>query len=264
MVLFRHSILCLLVSSEFSLQSIVSIPRTDTFLLPPGFTSNISSPWLTGTRTSDPSINALLSSAQNASFISYSPEFSRLLGSHPQFELAASRPDEDFAFEGGVWAFDRDEVWFSSSTATFGNQSFISVLSLAENTVTTPDFDPPLKGVNGGYFFNNTAFFTTGGTDAALVAIDPATKKWHTVLNSYFGNQLGFVDDVTWVRKGNFSYAFFTTIGALGPLFAGGPTPFPGAVWRFDPQRGALQSVISRADIQFPNGVRVNAEGTKL
>ena len=264
MTFFHLSFAFFVLLSSASSENIVSIPRQDTFLLPSGFTSNISLPWFNGTRTSDSSINAVLAAAQNASFISYSPEFSKILGTNPQFKLAASRPDEDFAFEGGLWASDRDEVWFTASTATFGNQSFVSILNLANNSVTTPDFDPPLKGVNGGYFFNNTAFFTTIGNDASLVAVDPETKKWSTVLNSYFGNQFGFIDDVTWVQKGNFSYAFFTALGALAPLFSGVPSPFPGAVWRFDPQRGTLQPVIPRADVQFPNGVRVNAQGTKL
>lgn len=38
----------------------------------------------------------------------------------------------------------------------------------------------------------------------------------------------------------------------------------PNAVWRYTPSTQALVPVISRADILGPNGVRVNANGTKL
>ena len=244
--------------------SIVSIPREHTYSLPNGFTSNISLPWTSSTKTSNSSVNSLLASAANASFISYSSDFTSLLGPAPQLKLAASRPTENFAFEAGLWAWDRDEVWFTSSSAQFGNQSFVSILNLKDNTLTTPQFDPPVKGVNGGYYFNKTAYFTTIGSNAGVVAIDPGTKSSKPILNSYFGLPLGFVDDITWMEHDGKAYAFFTTLGSVGALVGGGPSSLPTAVFRFDLQRGTLQPVIPQSDVQFPNGVRVNAKGTKL
>ena len=38
----------------------------------------------------------------------------------------------------------------------------------------------------------------------------------------------------------------------------------PDAIWRFDPQQYNLVPVISRADILISNGIRVNANQTKL
>ncbi|KAL9081454.1 MAG: hypothetical protein Q9157_000012 [Trypethelium eluteriae] len=211
------------------------------------YTSNISLSWISSTHTSDASLNSLLSVATNASFISYSPTFTSLLGPAPQFKLVAACPNQSFAFEAGLWASDRNEVWFTSSSTVYGNQTFVSVLSLQNNTVTTPRFDPPLKGVNGGYYFNKTVYFTTFGTDAGIISIDPHTLSWKTVLNS----------------RGN-AYAFFSTTGSVGALIGGGLSDLPAAIWRFDVLRGTLQPVIPQSDVQFPNGVRVNAEGTKL
>ncbi|KAL9089065.1 MAG: hypothetical protein Q9165_005878 [Trypethelium subeluteriae] len=244
--------------------STIPIPRQDTFLLPDGYTSNISLPWTSSTHTSDTSLNSLLAIASNASFISYSPTFNSLLGPAPEFKLVATRPNESFAFEAGLWAWDRNEVWFTSSSTVYGNQTFVSVLNLLNNNVTTPQFNPPLKGVNGGYYFNKTVYFTTFGTDAGVISIDPHTLSWKTVLNSYYGMQLGFVDDIAWLEwKGN-EYAFFSTDGSFGAFIGGGPSDLPAAIWRFDVLTGTLQPVIPRSDVQFPNGVRVNAEGTKL
>ncbi|KAF2236678.1 hypothetical protein EV356DRAFT_512884 [Viridothelium virens] len=207
------------------------------------YTSNISLSWISSTHTSDASLNSLLSVATNASFISYSPTFTSLLGPAPQFKLVAACPNQSFAFEAGLWASDRNEVWFTSSSTVYGNQTFVSVLSLQNNTVTTPRFDPPLKGVNGGYYFNKTVYFTTFGTDAGIISIDPHTLSWKTVLNSYYGLQLGFVDDIAWLKQE----------GERVRLL------------QYHWQRwGTLQPVIPQSDVQFPNGVRVNAEGTKL
>ena len=45
---------------------------------------------------------------------------------------------------------------------------------------------------------------------------------------------------------------------------SGLPPQLPDAVWRFDPQERSLIPVISRADMLIPNGIRVNANQTKL
>jgi gluconolactonase len=53
----------------------------------------------------------------------------------------------------------------------------------------------------------------------------------------------------------------------IAPRYAPGsgiPPQLLDAVWRFDPQEYNLVPVISRADILIPNGIRVNANQTKL
>ena len=84
------------------------------------------------------------------------------------------------------------------------------------------------------------------------------------MLNSYFGDPLGYVDDLAWMEQGGNAYVFFTVLGNLATILGGAPSGLSPAIWRFDAQRGTLQPVIPQSDVQFPNGVRVNAAGTKL
>ena len=83
-------------------------------------------------------------------------------------------------------------------------------------------------------------------------------------MNSYFGVRFGGPNDVTWVKRGNNSYMFFTD-DPLSQLYAGGEAAvLPDAVWRYDPQEQSIVPVISRADILVPNGITVNADMSKL
>jgi len=69
---------------------------------------------------------------------------------------------------------------------------------------------------------------------------------------------------VTWVKRGNNSYMFFTD-DPLSQVYAGGQSDvLPDAVWRYDPQEQSIVPVISRADMLVPNGITVNAEQSKL
>lgn len=138
----------------------ISISQQDTYLLPNNFSGNLSSHWYSSTKTSNASFNALLQSAQNATFIVYDEEFYSILGDNPQYQLAAERADEDFAYEGGAYAADRGEVWFSGDTEV-PNGSRASVLHLANMTVETPEWSSGLRGVNGAYYFEGIVYYTT-------------------------------------------------------------------------------------------------------
>jgi len=51
----------------------------------------------------------------------------------------------------------------------------------------------------------------------------------------------------------------------LASLYNGGNFPqLPDAVWRYDPQEKTILPVIDRTDVLVPNGIRVNADSTKL
>jgi len=251
-------------------QSVAYIPSQDTYLLPPSFSSNASQSWTQSTKTSNVSLNNVINAAQNASVVVYDDRFESIVGTSPQLQLAAQGPP-GFAAEGGVWAWDRNEVWFASSVVN-SNASRLSVLNLTDNTVVSVNTTgAPIPNPNGGYYFNRTVYFTTAGNQmyaGGVVAINPADKSTITVVNSYFGLRFNFPDDIAWVRQGGNSYMFFTDFGAnnkIYPAVSNNPLPqIENAVWRFDPQQKTLKPVISRADIAIPNGVRVNAEGTKL
>lgn len=259
----------LLVVSHAS--SIAFIPPQDTYLLTSSFSTNVSESWTASTTTTNSSLNSVVNGAQNASFIVYDQGFLSIIGDQPNLTLVEQRADQ-FAAEGGVWAWDRNEVWFSSGV--YENATSIYVLNLSNNTITNPTFTgDPIPNANGGYYYNRTVYFTTAGNAnqvASIVSINPATKVATTIVNSYFGLRFNFVDDVAWVRRGGYSYMFFTDLGDYAmdssyPATANIQKPIiQNAVWRFDPLRQYLRPVIPRSDVAIPNGVRVNAEGTKL
>lgn len=255
--------------------NIASIEEEKAYLLTPTFSGNDTSSfnsWTTTTTTTNASLNRVLHGTQNASFIMYDQEFLSIVGTNSSFKLIEQR-DDAFAAEGGAWAWDRDEVWFSSGVEG-ENATAISILDLGNNTISTPLFSgDPLPNPNGAYYFNKTVYFTTAGNAThagGIVAVNPATKVVTTILNSYFGLRFNYIDDMAWVQKNNKSYMFFTDLGAptltgTFPALADNPAPLlQNAVWRFDPERKSLRPVISRTDVAIPNGVRANYDGTKL
>lgn len=176
----------LLVVSHAS--SIAFIPPQHTYLLTSSFSTNISESWTVSTTTTNFSLNSVVNGAQNASFIVYDQEFSSIIGDQPNLTLVEQRADQ-FAAEGGVWAFDRNEVWFSSGVVGEDATS-IYVLNLSNNTITHPTFTgDPIPNANGGYYYNRTVYFTTAGNAnqvASVVSINPATKVATTIVNLYF------------------------------------------------------------------------------
>lgn len=255
--------------------SVVSIPAEDAYLLTPTFSGDDResfNTWAYTTNTTDSALNVLLHSAKNASLISYDDEFLAIFGTNSSFKLIEERTT-DFAAEGGAWAWDRNEVWFTSGVEGVDATS-VSILNLADNTISTPSFSgDPLPNPNGAYYFNCTVYFTTAGNEThagGIVSVDPATKVVTTILNSYYGFRFNYLDDLAWVQKGSNSYLYFTDLGAPAltktfPALSSNPEEMlQNAIWRFDPQRKSLRPVIPRSDLAIPNGVRVNAEGTKL
>lgn len=98
----------------------------------------------------------------------------------------------------------------------------------------------------------------------SVYAVDPQDGATTIVINSYFGLRFNGPNDMTWVKRGNKSYMFFTD-DPLSYIYDGGQIPvLTDAVWRYDPQEQSLVAMISRADIVVPNGITVNAEQTKL
>lgn len=236
-----------------------------TYLLPPNYVGNLATGFI-DTNTTNTTENLLLASAQKAPFIVYDPEFESIIGTNPTLKLVAER-DTPFAGEAGIWVSDRDEVWFTSNTQN--DSQSLMVLNLTGSALYTPKTSIPIVNPNGGYYFNGTVYIAGTGTFTeapCIYAINPSNGDTSIVLNTYFGLQFNGPNDITWVKQGNKSYMFFTD-DPISERYAPGsgfPPQLPDAVWRFDPQEGSLVPVISRADILIPNGIRVNAEQTKL
>lgn len=255
----------------------VFIPSEYTYLLPTPFQGpqavdgNFSTNYI-NTATVNASINALFKSAQNATYYALDESFYHILGGEtPEIQLIEMRP-ADFAYEAGAWDYDRNQVWFTSEVTS--PPTYVSILDLGTNTVTTPDI-PGLRNVNpnGGYYFEGKMYFAIAGNQSVpngapgVYAIDTVTYEVTPILNSWFGETIEFVDDLTWVKCGVAAQPnlFFSSLDlASDGLHGFSGTSLPDAVYRYSPQTQSLQGVISRADIVDPNGVRSDATGKYL
>jgi gluconolactonase len=245
--------------------AIVSIPPELAYLLPPQYSGELQEAFV-NTNTTNKADNNLLAAAQAAPFVSYDPEFLDIIGKTPTLKLLAERKLA-FAGEAGVWDPDRNEVWFTSNSQD--SSPGLEVLNLQTGKLRVPTTTLPILDPNGGYYFNGTIYITSGGSLAdapCIYAINPATGATSIVLNTYFGLAFNGPNDVTWVKRDNKAYMFFTD-DPISVRYSPGskyPAQLPDAVWRFDPQERSLVPVISRADILIPNGIRVNANMTTL
>ena len=256
----------------------VFIPPEYTYLLPTPFQGpqavdgNFSTNYI-NTVTANASINALFKSAQNATYFALDKTFYEILGGDaPEIQLIQMR-STDFAYEAGAWDYDTNRVWFTSEITS--PPTYVSILDLKPNTITTPEI-PELRNVNynGGYYFQGKMYLAIAGNESVpdvtpgVYAVDTTTYAVTPILNSWFGEALESVDDLTWTTCGTAPTQptlFFTSLnlGASGIKGVGG-TSLPDAVYRFSPLTQSLQAVISRADIVEPNGIRSDATGRHL
>lgn len=195
--------------------SVVSIPYEYTYLLPNSYYSNLSEGFVDTTISSDASINALFASAQNAPFISYSQEFLDIIGPNPQLKLIEEIDTGLFAYEGGIWLYDRNEVWFTSSVQA-GGATTVRALKLDTYEIYEPKISSDLVNPNGATYWNGTVYFATYQSKdypGGIMAVDPATGEVTPALNSYFGLRFNAPDDMVWVRnKAGKEYLFWTDL----------------------------------------------------
>ena len=256
----------------------VFIPSEYTYLLPDPFEGpqtvggNFSTNYI-NTVTANASINALFESAQSATYYALDEEFYDILGGEsPEIHPVQTRTT-DFAYEAGAWDYDTNQVWFVSQITT--PPTYVSILDLETNKIVTPDI-PGLRNINpnGGYYFQGKMYFTVTGNESisngapGIYAVDTTTYMVTPILNSWFGEKLESVDDLTWVKCGAAPTQPNLFFSSLSLEFAGdyglAGTSLPDAVYRFSPQTKSLQAVISRSDIVEPNGVRSDATGKYL
>ena len=253
----------------------LQIPSQDIFLLPRPFNNTFDQPFVNTTDLPAGSkANLTITAARNSSFIVYDDEFSSIIGRIPEVRLLAtsSSPNNSFAFEGGIWVPDLNQVWFTA----FLNPTpgYLSILDLNSSTVFRPNITgAALPNPNGGYYFNGKVYMTTFGdtrTTPAIVAIDPKTYHAEEIVNSYFGLPLNGPDDVTVAvpqKTGGecifFTDFFFNEEGLQAGTFQG-PSQLPYFVWRYTPEDQNLKPVIGPLDIQVPNGIAVDRTNSLL
>ncbi|KAL6251308.1 hypothetical protein RBB50_001516 [Rhinocladiella similis] len=256
--------------------SIVSIPPSDTVLLPATFSSNYSFSFVDTIISPSSAVRASLVQAENATFISYSKAFLDIIGDSPSVRLIAGPLEAEFAYEAGVYVPDLNSVWFTGSDpeetglTSFESPRIVLNINLTSHEVTVPNLTEPVLVANGGTYHDGKVYICHWGNytyAGGILAIDPKTGKTTTVVNSFFGLRLNGPDDIAWTSGPDNSsdpVMFFTDVDYSAQLNFTGPAQLPNAIWRFDPTYNSLQPVISRAEINSPNGIAVSPDGKKL
>lgn len=209
------------------------------------------------------------STATMRPFVAYSDEFEDLLAKDATLELLYTNPDnKPVADEMGIWVWDHNQVWMSSSSVD--NISYTSILNMSDHSVkplVVSSNGIPILNPNGGGYFNGKVYIAGDGNATippAIYEIDPVTHYTRIVVDSYFGLRLNGPNDLTWGCRNNNSWLFFTD-DPLSYYYSNGKYPtIPDATWRWDPKQDTLLPVIDRTDILVPNGIRVNKDSTKL
>ncbi|KAI1618830.1 hypothetical protein EDD36DRAFT_43572 [Exophiala viscosa] len=255
---------------------IVSIPPSDTVVLPATFSSNYSLRFVDTVIPPSSPVDTLLASAENATFISYSQDFLDILGPSPSARRIAGPLEAEFAYEAGAYDPELNSVWFTGSDPTESSlTSYESVrivlnINLTSYEVSVPNLTAPVLVANGGIYHDGKIYICHWGNytyAGGIVAIDPESGNTTTVVNSYFGLRLNGPDDMAWTTgPDNTSdpVMFFSDVDYSALLNFTGPAQLPNAIWRFNPTLNSLQPVISRAEINSPNGIAVSPDGKRL
>ncbi|KAL9085965.1 MAG: hypothetical protein Q9165_007327 [Trypethelium subeluteriae] len=248
----------------------VLVPYEYTYLLPSGFSGNLDSTFVNSTITSDDSINSLLHLASQSPFVAYDREFLDILGpsSSPQL-IEQCPPDNDFAYEAGIWVPERREVWFTSSPQqATAIPSTIYTFNLDTHNVSALNTSGSAIDNTGGTYFEGKVYFSTYRNQQSyrggIISIDANTLHVETVLNSYFGLRFNGIDDIAWAVRENKRFMFFTDFDYTPYIYSNlTPAQMPSNVWRWDASAQVLLPVIGRNDIN-PNGIRVSPDQSTL
>lgn len=151
----------------------------------------------------------------------------------------------------------------------------------------------PIASPGGAYYFHGPIYLALVGNEKELsnvVAVDPDTHVVTLVVNSYFGIELPSADDVivTYTQGSHgiekhivsrqlcllylekclypmnayIRWQYFSTLGLTDydPSVGLADRVLPNVFWKFTPETQTLQSVITRGDVQTPNGVEASKD----
>ncbi|KAL2110440.1 hypothetical protein VUR80DRAFT_1155 [Thermomyces stellatus] len=159
----------------------------------------------------------------------------------------------------------------------FGGPTSMYIISLDNNTATKPELraaeaygsQMPIASPGGAYYFHGPIYLALVGNEKELsnvVAVDPDTHVVTLVVNSYFGIELPSADDVivtyTQGSHGIEKHIYFSTLGLTDydPSVGLADRVLPNVFWKFTPETQTLQSVMTRGDVQTPNGVEASKD----
>lgn len=256
--------------------SVVQLSPQLLYNLPAPFSGiNVNDSFLNTTRTSSSNVNHMLEAANNAPITSFDPDFSRMVGSNPKITLVLEQPGMDFAFEGGGWIPEKNQVWLLS--VLYQVPTHVSILDLATGRVTRPNITGDFANPNGLWYDRGTMYSATIRDNytypGGVTAINTTSLQATYLTNTFFGRLYDFPDDLVITRAGNKKFLLFTDLGR-GALDSGYPgieerekyqvQQNGGGVFRYDFQTKKVKQVLSIQDAAHPNGVRVSPDGRRL
>jgi gluconolactonase len=273
-MLFQFLILTTyILSNTYALNKLVALPLSITsHFEAKNFYRNQSIPFsflnftvITNTEHLNPDENELLDS-RNASFISYSTEFTSIIGSNPQLLLIKQRkPSKQFAHEGGTYIPETNEVWFSANQLPIQNTD-ISSINLITNQIDLLNIYPSIITPNGIHYFEGYVYVCSQGNKtipAAIYAVNPTTHISKLIVNSWFGYRLNSPNDVTFSTKiAGKKFMWFTDPPIAYMQDFTNPPQYHSTVFRYDMLTSELRPVIT--DLITPNGIAFNQKETVL
>ncbi|KAH8881409.1 gluconolactonase [Thozetella sp. PMI_491] len=193
-----------------------------------------------------------------------------ILGPEPTYEIVFDNVAEA-VHEAPVYVPALNSIIVSTLSADVIPQSIID-LNYDPPTLKNYTTSPPIRGVNGGRFFDGTVYWVAGSGDFAfdgrefrqvpgLYALNPETREVKPILNNYFGQLFNSPDDLTVdPQTGDI---FFTDPWFGWALGLTDAVPvLRQNTYRFRPSTGAV-SIIDTGIAQ-PNGIALSPDGKTL
>ena len=264
----------LLLGTSYGLKASVSLPFSLTSRLDSRFERNTSQPFSfvdigeENNQLSAPSGSQYLEllAARQAAFISFSSEFTDLIGVENKVELLAAQPTHlQFAHEGGTFVPETGEVWFTANQMPVQNTN-VSSLNLKTNAVAMLSVQLPIVTPNGLQYFDGLVYICSQGnktTPGAIYAVNPTTLVSRLIVNSWFGLRLNSPNDLTFTTKiGGRPFMWFTDPQVAFMQNFGAPPQLGSYVYRLDLTNFELRPVIT--DLKVPNGIAFDQTETTL
>ncbi|OGM46077.1 lactonohydrolase [Aspergillus bombycis] len=200
-----------------------------------------------------------------ASFIVFDESrAAEVLGDAPSVEFVFS-VDANHIHESPVFVPTQNRIYFSELSTNLPQLT----IDLNQDPPTLSQFtaDPPIYIPNGGFYHNNTVYFSVAGSNASIpglgeqrpgiVTLDPATNKSTTLLDNYYGMTFTDCDDLIVDPETGFIW-FTSPYYSWWLKLADIPPQLKSGTYRFDPATGS--TVIANDDMFSPNGIALSAD----
>ncbi|GMG14723.1 unnamed protein product [Aspergillus oryzae] len=187
-----------------------------------------------------------------------------VLGDSPSVDFVLS-VDANHIHEGPVFVPTQNRIYFSELSTNL--PQFAIDLNQDPPSLSHFTADPPIYIPNGGFYHNNTVYFSVAGSNTSIpglgeqrpgiVTLDPATNKSTTLLNNYYGLTFTDCDDLIVDPATGFIwftapyYSWWLELADIPPQIKSG-------TYRFDPTTGS--TVIVNDEMFSPNGIALSPD----